>query len=73
MVEAMRRYESALPPEMLKRMADSCAVFSQNKQQLGMEFYQILFKKYPNAAAYFWTGRHGLLVPAPVPGIGISD
>ncbi len=47
MMEAMRRYEEALPPETLKRMADSWEVFSQNKQQMGMEFYQILFEKYP--------------------------
>ncbi len=47
MVEAMRRYEQALPPEMLKRMADSWEVFSQNKQEMGMQFYQILFEKYP--------------------------
>lgn len=51
-VEAMRRYESALPPEMLKRMADSWVVFSQNKQQMGMEFYQILFEKYPFVLQY---------------------
>ncbi|MEH2295822.1 nitric oxide synthase oxygenase [Nostoc sp.] len=47
MVSAIRRYESALPPEMLQEMANSWEVFSQNKQQMGMEFYQILFEKYP--------------------------
>ena len=47
MVEAMRRYDEVLPPEMLRRMAGSWEVFSQNKQQMGMEFYQILFEKYP--------------------------
>lgn len=47
MVAAIRRYESALPPEMLQEMANSWEVFSQNKQQMGMEFYQILFEKYP--------------------------
>jgi len=47
MVEAIRRYEEALPPEMLKRMAGSWEVFSQNKQEMGMYFYQILFEKYP--------------------------
>ncbi|MEP0857881.1 nitric oxide synthase oxygenase [Trichocoleus sp. DQ-U1] len=47
MVAAMRRYEEALPPEMLQRMADSWTVFSQNKQEMGMQFYQILFEKYP--------------------------
>ena len=47
MVEAMRRYEQALPPEMLQRMVDSWEVFSQNKQEMGMVFYQILFEKYP--------------------------
>jgi len=47
MVEAVQRYENALPPEMLQRMADCWEVLSQNKQQMGMEFYQILFEKYP--------------------------
>lgn len=46
MVEAMRRYEEALPPEMLKRMADSWTVFTQNRQEMGMVFYQTLFEKY---------------------------
>lgn len=53
MVEAMHRYESALPPEMLKRMTDSWQIFSQNKQQMGSEFYQILFKKYPSVLPIF--------------------
>lgn len=47
MVQASRRYQEALPPEMLRRMADSWEVFSQNKQDMGMVFYQILFEKYP--------------------------
>ncbi|HEY9675879.1 MAG TPA: nitric oxide synthase oxygenase [Waterburya sp.] len=47
MVEAIRRYDTALPPEMLQKMLDSWQVFSQNKQVMGMEFYQILFEKYP--------------------------
>lgn len=47
MAAAVRRYDEALPPEMLQKMAESWSVFSQNKQQMGMEFYQILFEKYP--------------------------
>ncbi|MCT7956365.1 nitric oxide synthase oxygenase [Laspinema palackyanum] len=47
MVEAIHHYEAALPPETLKEMAACWEVFSQNKQQMGMEFYQILFEKYP--------------------------
>ncbi len=47
MVEAIRRYDTALPPEMLQKMLDSWQVFSHNKQVMGMEFYQILFEKYP--------------------------
>ena len=47
MAAAVRRYDEALPPEMLQEMADCWQVFSQNKQQMGMEFYQILFEKYP--------------------------
>ncbi|MBE9004318.1 nitric oxide synthase oxygenase [Fortiea sp. LEGE XX443] len=47
MVEAVRCYEEALPPELLKQMADTWRVFSQNKQEMGMVFYQTLFEKYP--------------------------
>ncbi|MEH2118874.1 nitric oxide synthase oxygenase [Nostoc sp.] len=47
MVEANHRYNKALPPEMLQKMMGSWQVFSQNKQVMGMEFYQILFEKYP--------------------------
>lgn len=47
MVEAIHRYNRALPPEMLQKMMGSWQVFSQNKQVMGMEFYQILFEKYP--------------------------
>ncbi|PSF32275.1 nitric-oxide synthase [Aphanothece hegewaldii CCALA 016] len=47
MAAAVRRYEEALPPEMLQQMIASWSVFSQNKQEMGMEFYQILFEKYP--------------------------
>lgn len=47
MVEAIHRYNRALPPEMLQKMIGSWQVFSQNKQVMGMEFYQILFDKYP--------------------------
>ena len=47
MAAAVQRYENALPPEMLQKMADCWTVFSQNKQQMGMEFYQLLFEKYP--------------------------
>jgi sulfite reductase alpha subunit-like flavoprotein/hemoglobin-like flavoprotein len=47
MAAAVWRYDEALPPEMLQKMADCWEVLSQNKQQMGMEFYQILFEKYP--------------------------
>ena len=47
MVEAKKRYEAALSPEILQRMVDSWTVFSKNKKQMGMQFYQILFEKYP--------------------------
>lgn len=47
MAAAIRRYDEALPPEMLQKMANGWEVFSQKKQQMGMEFYQILFEKYP--------------------------
>ena len=47
MVEAIHRYNRALSPEMLQKMIGSWQVFSQNKQVMGMEFYQILFEKYP--------------------------
>lgn len=47
MVAAMRRYEEALSPQLLQQMAASWDVFTQNKQEMGMQFYQILFEKYP--------------------------
>ncbi|MDZ8183979.1 MAG: nitric oxide synthase oxygenase [Nostoc sp. ChiSLP02] len=47
MVDAIRHYEAALPPELFLKMADSWQVLSQNKQQMGIEFYQMLFEKYP--------------------------
>lgn len=47
MAAAVQHYDEALPPEMLQKMAESWTVFSQNKHQMGMEFYQILFEKYP--------------------------
>ena len=53
MAEAVQRYEAALPPELVQQMAESWSVFSQNKQQMGMEFYQILFEKYPSVLPIF--------------------
>lgn len=47
MVDAIRHYEAALPAELLLKMANSWQVLSQNKQQMGIEFYQMLFEKYP--------------------------
>lgn len=47
MVETLHQYEAALPPELLQEMAACWEIFSQNKQQMGMEFYQILFERYP--------------------------
>ena len=47
MVAAVQHYDEALPSETLQQMADCWQIFSQNKQQMGMEFYQILFEKYP--------------------------
>jgi len=47
MVKGIRRYEQALPPAMLERMLNSWEVMGENKRQMGLEFYQILFEKYP--------------------------
>mgnify|MGYP002777003173 CR=1 FL=1 len=47
MATAIKRYDDALSPAMLQQMADCWEVFSQNKQQMGIEFYQTLFEKYP--------------------------
>ncbi|MCC5659767.1 nitric oxide synthase oxygenase [Nostoc sp. XA010] len=47
MVDAIRNYEETLPAELLRKMAASWQVMSQNKQQMGIEFYQMLFEKYP--------------------------
>ncbi len=53
MTAAVRRYNDALPPEMLQEMAACWEVFGQNKQQMGMEFYQILFENYPSVLPIF--------------------
>jgi nitric oxide synthase oxygenase domain/subunit/sulfite reductase alpha subunit-like flavoprotein/hemoglobin-like flavoprotein len=53
MVRAIRSYESALPPEMLQKMTDSWEVFSQNKQAMGIEFYRLLFERYPSVLPLF--------------------
>jgi len=55
MAAAIQRYENALPPEMLQRMANSWSVFSQNKQEMGMEFYQIIA-----SAQEITSARHSL-------------
>ncbi len=47
MAAATRQYQAALPPQLLQEMAASWQIFNENKQQMGMEFYQILFEKYP--------------------------
>ncbi|HEY9611027.1 hypothetical protein, partial [Allocoleopsis sp.] len=47
MVGAIRRYEEAMLPEVKQRMADSLTVLKQNQQQIGKEFFQTLFEKYP--------------------------
>ncbi|MBW4612479.1 MAG: nitric oxide synthase oxygenase [Desmonostoc vinosum HA7617-LM4] len=53
MAAAVQRYNEALPPEILQKMAESWSVFGQNKQKMGMEFYQILFEKYPFVLPFF--------------------
>ncbi len=53
MVEAIDRYQLALSSEMLLKMADSWTVFSNRKHEMGMEFYQILFHKYPSVLPIF--------------------
>jgi sulfite reductase alpha subunit-like flavoprotein/nitric oxide synthase oxygenase domain/subunit len=47
MVEAIRRYEEAMLPEVKQRMADSLTVLKDNQQQIGKAFFQTLFEKYP--------------------------
>ncbi|MCC3422471.1 MAG: nitric oxide synthase oxygenase [Microcoleus sp. PH2017_01_SCD_O_A] len=47
MVEAMRRYEEAMLPDVKQRMADSLTILRQNTQQIGEAFFQTLFEKYP--------------------------
>lgn len=42
MVAGIQRYEQALPPAMLQRMLNSWQVMSENKRQMGLEFYQVL-------------------------------
>ena len=47
MIEAVQQYEAALPRAMVEEMAACWDDFNQSKQQMGREFYQILFEKYP--------------------------
>lgn len=52
-LDALDRYDQALTPEMLKNMGQSWEIFSENKQQKGLEFYQTLFAKYPQVLPLF--------------------
>ncbi|MCT7981761.1 nitric oxide synthase oxygenase [Laspinema sp. A4] len=47
MIEAVQQYEAALPRELVEEMAACWDDFNQSKQQMGREFYQLLFEKYP--------------------------
>ncbi|MGB0560340.1 MAG: nitric oxide synthase oxygenase [Spirulinaceae cyanobacterium] len=53
MVEAIETYQAALSPEILQRMASSWDYFGAHKKEMGMEFYQALFAKYPEVLPIF--------------------
>ncbi len=53
MVAARDRYDSALPPALIQKMADSWQYFAPRKNEMGIEFYQTLFEKYPQVLPIF--------------------
>lgn len=53
MVAARNRYDAALGPEIIQKMADSWQYFESRKHEMGVEFYQTLFNKYPEVLPIF--------------------
>ncbi|EDX83393.1 Nitric oxide synthase, oxygenase domain protein [Synechococcus sp. PCC 7335] len=53
MVAARDRYDSALPPALVQKMADSWQYFAPRKNEMGVEFYQTLFERYPQVLPIF--------------------
>ncbi len=51
--EAMERYNQALTPATVEKMYQSWQFFGENQREKGMEFYQALFKKYPQVLPLF--------------------
>ncbi|NEQ50093.1 MAG: nitric-oxide synthase [Leptolyngbya sp. SIO3F4] len=53
MIAARRRYDAALGPAILKKMAASWQYFEPRKNEMGVEFYRTLFEQYPEILPVF--------------------
>ena len=53
MVSARERYDAALSPDIVTKMGDSWQFFAPRKNEMGIEFYQTLFEKYPEVLPIF--------------------
>ena len=53
MVAARDRYDATLSPDLVLKMADSWQYFAPRKNEMGVEFYQTLFEKYPEVLPIF--------------------
>lgn len=53
MIAARNRYDAALSEAVIKKMADSWQHFAPRKNEMGVEFYQTLFDKYPQVLPIF--------------------
>ncbi|MDB9527480.1 nitric oxide synthase oxygenase [Oscillatoria sp. CS-180] len=53
MVAARDRYDAALSPDIVQRMAASWQYIGDRKNEMGIEFYQTLFAKYPQVLPIF--------------------
>lgn len=53
MVAARDRYDAALSPDIVQRMAASWQYIGYRKHEIGVKFYQTLFEKYPQVLPIF--------------------
>ena len=66
MVAARDRYDAALSPAIVQKMAAAGQYFGAHKKEMGVEFYQTLFERYPQVLPIFWQSRYGLSSYSPV-------
>ena len=52
-LEAIRRYDEALPPEIVGEMRRCGEILVRDASATGMEFYQLLFETHPDVLPYF--------------------